>query len=134
MATKKTTKTETVADAITASVAAEADTKASAGQKVTKSTTARKTTSRKTAAEKDSAAEKKTTTRRTAVKANTEVYIQWWGKEVYAKSIVEDIKKIWKEEMGRKLSEIKDLKVYVKPEENAAHYVINGDITGSISL
>lgn len=34
----------------------------------------------------------------------------------------------------RKISELVDLKVYVKPEEGKAHYVINGEITGSIEL
>ena len=37
-------------------------------------------------------------------------------------------------EMKRKISELVDLKVYVKPEEGKAHYVINGEITGSIEL
>ena len=39
-----------------------------------------------------------------------------------------------KKEMKRKISELVDLKVYVKPEEGKAHYVINGEITGSIEL
>ena len=77
---------------------------------------------------------KKTTTRKTTRKAapklNTEVYIQFWGKEVYAKDIVSRIKDVWTNEMGKKESELLDLKVYIKPEENAAHYVINGDTMG----
>ena len=81
---------------------------------------------------------KKTTTRKTTRKAapklNTEVYIQFWGKEVYAKDIVSRIKDVWTNEMGKKESELLDLKVYIKPEENAAHYVINGDTMGCISL
>ena len=81
---------------------------------------------------------KKTTTRKTTRKAapklNTEVYTQFWGKEVYAKDIVSRIKDVWTNEMGKKESELLDLKVYIKPEENAAHYVINGDTMGCISL
>ena len=81
---------------------------------------------------------KKTTTRKTTRKAapklNTEVYIHFWGKEVYAKDIVSRIKDVWTNEMGKKESELLDLKVYIKPEENAAHYVINGDTMGCISL
>ena len=69
-----------------------------------------------------------------AVSLNTEVYVQWLGKEVYAKDIVENIKKIWTEEMGKKEADLVDLKVYIKPEDNGAHYVINGDITGFIEL
>ena len=90
-----------------------------------------KTTAKKTA-------EKKQTVRKTAAKkaasVNEEVYVQFWGKEVYAKDVVESIKKIWTEEMGKKESELKDLKVYIKPEDNGAHYVINGDITGFLGL
>ena len=88
---------------------------------------------------KAAAAPKKTTTRKaTAKKAepklNTEVYIQFWGKEVYAKDVVTRIKEVWTKEMGKKESELVDLKVYIKPEENAAHYVINGDSFGCINL
>ena len=76
---------------------------------------------------KAAAAPKKTTTRKANAKKaepklNTEVYIQFWGKEV------------WTKEMGKKESELVDLKVYIKPEENAAHYVINGDTFGCINL
>ena len=79
----------------------------------------------------------KKTTRKAAAKkaeATTEVFVQWLGKEIYAKDVVESIKKIWTEEMGRKESELEDLKVYIKPEDNGAHYVINGDITGFLGL
>lgn len=132
MATRKTTKKadEAVQDVKTVQAAAEksaVETK-TAAKKGTKSTTAKKASS------VTATGTKKAPGRKPSVKANTEVYIQWWGKEVYAKTIVEDIQKVWTEEMGRKASELKDLKVYVKPEENAAHYVINGDITGCIGL
>ena len=100
-----------------------------------------KTTTAKTAIEKEAPAKKKTTAKRTTRKAaakkaeaTTEVFVQWLGKEIYAKDVVESIKKIWTEEMGRKESELEDLKVYIKPEDNGAHYVINGDITGFLGL
>ena len=101
-----------------------------------------KTTTAKTAIEKEApaktAAEPAKAVKRTAAKktasVNAEVYVQFWGKEVYAKDIVESVKKIWTDEMGKKESELKDLKVYIKPEDNGAHYVINGDITGFLGL
>lgn len=97
-----------------------------------------KKTTRKTAATKKSAAAKTTaakrTTRKKAHVVNQEVYIQFWGKEVYAKDVVDRIKNIWETDMGRKPEELLDLKVYIKPEENGAHYVINGEITGFIGL
>lgn len=104
--------------------AAEAKTTAKAAEKTAEKPAAKKTAARKPAA------------RRTTKKAetNTEVYVQFWGKEVYAKDVVASIRKIWTEEMGNKEEDIKDLKVYIKPEDNGAHYVINNDITGFIGL
>ena len=92
---------------------------------VKKAAAPRKTAEKKPAAKK---AEKK------AVPANTEVYVQFLGKEVYAKDLVENIKKIWTDEMGKKEEEIQDLKVYIKPEDNGAYYVINGEAKGFLVL
>lgn len=131
---------EKEAPAKTAAEPVKAD--AATAKKTTEKTTARKTATAKKTAEKP-AAEKKTAAKKPAVKrtaakkttsVNTEVYVQFWGKEVYAKDIVESVKKIWTDEMGKKESELKDLKVYIKPEDNGAHYVINGDITGFLGL
>ena len=98
-------------------------------------TTVRKTrTTAKKTTEKP-AAEKKPATRRTVKKeVNAEVYVQFLGKEVYAKDVLENVKKIWTEEMGKKEKDLKDVKIYIKPEENAAYYVINGDVTGAVGL
>ena len=120
---------EKEAPAKTAAEPAKAD--AATAKKNTEKTTARKTAAKKTA--EKSASAKKPAVKRTA-SVNAEVYVQFWGKEVYAKDIVESVKKIWTDEMGKKESELKDLKVYIKPEDNGAHYVINGDITGFLGL
>ena len=125
---------EKEAPAKTAAEPAKAD--AATAKKNTEKTTARKTAAKKTA--EKSASAKKPAVKRTAAKktasVNAEVYVQFWGKEVYAKDIVESVKKIWTDEMGKKESELKDLKVYNKPEDTGAHYVINGDITGFLGL
>lgn len=149
MATKKTEKEvmATVEETPVEAVAVETVKEEAAEKKpAAKKTTTRKTTAKKTTAKKaadDTAEEtakkpaaKKTTTRRTTKKAaaNTEVYVQFWGKEVFAKELVEKIKKIWTDEMGREEKALTDLKVYIKPEENGAHYVFNGEITGFIGL
>lgn len=140
MATKTTKKaetkveekvTETAAKTVAAKTAKEEPVKKEAAKK----TAVKKTAAKKTAAEKP-AAEKKPTVKRTTTKkaaVNTEVFVQFWGKEVYAKDVVDAVKKAWTDE-GHKESEIKDLKVYIKPEDNGAHYVINGDVTGFIGL
>ena len=112
-------------------------------QKKAPKTTATKKTTKKTVTEEKPAekieeastevVEKKV--RRTAKKeATAEVYVQFMGKEVYAKDVLENVKKIWTEEMGKKEKDLKDVKIYIKPEEYKAYYVINGDITGAIGL
>ena len=100
---------------------------APAKKTVTKKVTEKAATVKKTAV-------RKTIFQKKHVSLNTEVYVQWLGKEVYERDIIENIKKVWTEEMGKKESELVDLKIYIKPEDNGAHYVINGDITGFIEL
>ncbi len=85
----------------------------------------------KKAASKTSKATKTVKAERGAVSPN--VYIQFAGKEILEKDIVEQAKQAWVE-MGHRASSIKSLDVYVKPEENMAYYVVNGKETGNIEL
>ena len=160
-ATKTTAKTASVSETpaksvVTASeekaVQAETpktdDAKASVETKKAAETPAEKKADTKPAEEKTAAvkteepvkkpAAKKTTTRKTATakKAETvtEVYVQYWGKEIHTSEVADRIKKIWTDDMGKKATDLKDLKIYIKPEDNGAHYVINGDVTGFIGL
>ena len=64
--------------------------------------------------------------------ATADVYIQFMGREVYTKNILSNVRRIWTDELGKKEKDLKDIKIYIKPEENKAYYVINGDITGSV--
>ena len=80
----------------------------------------------------ETAAEKKTTRRTTKKEATAEVYIQFMGREVYTKNILSNVRRIWTDELGKKEKDLKDIKIYIKTEENKAYYVINGDITGSV--
>ena len=62
-----------------------------------------------------------------------EVYIQYQGRE----GVVEDaIKKVTEQFVaeGHRASTIKSLQLYLKPEENAAYYVINQKIAGRVDL
>ena len=93
--------------------------------KTTAKAPAKKTTARKTPA-------KRTTTKKAAV-VTEEVYLQYAGKEFSSADLTAKVKEIWKE-MGKKAADLKDIKVYVKPEENAAYYVINNEETGSFGL
>ena len=118
----KPAETKTVEEKPVAAEVEEPAKKPAAKKTVRKTTTAKKTT--KTAA--------KTTTRKT--ETVTEVYVQYWGKEIHTSEVADRIRKIWTDDMGKKASDLKDLKIYIKPEDNGAHYVINGDVTGFIGL
>ena len=63
-----------------------------------------------------------------------EVYVQFGGKEVSVKDLTEKVKDIWTKELGNKVKDMADVKVYVKPEENTAYYVVNGEVSGSMEL
>ena len=116
----KDAKAEEAKAAKTTAKAAEAKTTETA-----KKAPAKKTTARKTPA-------KRTTTKK-AAEVTEEVYLQYAGIEFSSSDLTAIVKEILKE-MGKKAADLKDIKVYVKPEENAAYYVINNEETGSFGL
>ena len=134
MAVKKTVEkaakpaVETEAVKAEATKAAAKTTEKAAEAKTTE--TAKKAPAKKTTARKTPA--KRTTTKNAAV-VTEEVYLQYAGKEFSSADLTAKVKEIWKE-MGKKAADLKDIKVYVKPEENAAYYVINNEETGSFGL
>lgn len=66
-------------------------------------------------------------------KTATDVFVQYGYVEVKAKDIVAKIKNLYSES-GKNVDDIDTLKVYIKPEENVAYYVINEEEKGSVSL
>lgn len=98
-----------------------------------------RTTTKKAAAPKKPAAVKKPAEKKSPAKAakkeaEQEMILQFGGREIKEKDLYERIQQIWIEGYGKKAEELKSLKVYVKPEEFTAYYVINDDVTGSIDL
>lgn len=63
----------------------------------------------------------------------TSVFIEYQGLQVEERELIAKIKELWLSE-GNKIKDIKELKLYVKPEEYAAYYVINEDNSGKIDL
>lgn len=63
----------------------------------------------------------------------TNVTVEYAGKQYEEKAILSGIKDAWVA-AGKKVKDIKDLSVYIKPEESAAYYVINGKESGKIAL
>ena len=82
-------------------------------------------------------AEKKAPVKKAASKKaelKTEMFLQFAGKEYTDKEIFDKIKYVWSKVLKNKVGDMKDVKIYLKPEESAAYYVINGDTTGKVDL
>ena len=62
------------------------------------------------------------------------MFLQFAGKEYTEKEILQKVKDIWTKVLKNKVGDMKDVKIYLKPEESAAYYVVNGDTTGKVDL
>ena len=60
-------------------------------------------------------------------------YIQFQGQEAVVEEVIEKAKKQFVDE-GHRMSTIKTIQVYLKPEEYAAYYVINQKHAGRVDL
>ena len=110
-------------------------------EKVIKSTEETKENVEKTiSAVKDTAKSIKTKTTKAntaakktiAKKIDVGFYVQYQGKEVSKKTILEDIYEEWVK--SHKISELKTLSVYIKVEEDTAYCLINEEIKMSLKL
>ncbi len=66
-------------------------------------------------------------------KINQQMILQYNGREFDLGAVEGNVKKAWKD-AGKKLSDIADLDIYVKPEEAAVYYVVNKETQGKIEL
>lgn len=79
-------------------------------------------------------AEKKPAAKRTTKKAvKTTFVVQAAGKEVSMEDAIAKVKEAWVA-AGNKEADVKEIAVYVKPEEAAIYYVVNGDVTGRVDF
>ena len=62
-----------------------------------------------------------------------EIYLQFHGQEIFTKEIMEKAKRAYIAE-GHRESSIKSIRLYIKPEENMAYYVINEKVAGGVAL
>ena len=58
------------------------------------------------------------------------VYVQYQESEVEVDELIERAREVFREEHKR--TPIKELRLYVKPEERAAYYVINDKVDGKL--
>ena len=77
---------------------------------------------------------KKTPAKRTTAKdIKTSVVVQFAGKEVAEKDLIAAVKKAYTKK-GNKVGDIKTIEIYVKPEESAAYYVVNGEASDDFKV
>ena len=76
---------------------------------------------------------KKAPAKKAAAKAETVITLEF-GDYTAVMSTVEEKVKAQIVAEGVKASAIKSLNIYVKPFENAAYYVVNGDVSGKVDL
>jgi len=69
-----------------------------------------------------------------AVKAEPteDMVLQFGENEVSITAVSDKVRQSYKE--GGNTGEMKDIKIYIKPEDNKAYYVVNGEVEGSVEL
>ena len=93
----------------------------------------KKAPAKKAPAKKAATTEKKAPAKKAAAKAETVITLEF-GDYTAVMADVEAKVKAQVVAEGVKASAIKSLNIYVKPFENAAYYVVNGDVTGKVDL
>ncbi len=90
---------------------------------------------KKAVAEKETKpAAKKPAAKKTVKKAvKTTFVVQAANKEVSMEEAIARVKEAWTA-TGNKEADLKEIAVYVKPEENSIYYVVNGDVTGRVDF
>ena len=117
--------------------------KAEVKKEAVKKDTVKKTPAAKKAPAKKEPAAKKETVKKETVKqapaakkpvVKEEVNFQFSGKSYTSEDLIRITKDVWKYDLNGKEEDVKSIELYVKPEENTAYYVINGDVTGSFFI
>ena len=85
-----------------------------------------------TAEEKEAAAKLRAAEKAKAENLKPSYILQYQGEDVDLDAIAEAAKAAFKAEKKRSL--VTDLKIYLKPEERAAYYVINGSFSGKLEM
>ena len=118
--------TETVKEAVTATPAAD--------KKATKKPSTKKpTAAKKATAVKDTTPAKTATKKASAKKADPKIKIkvQFGDAEYDIDEITKNVAKAYKKTVK---GNVKTVEIYVKPEDGAAYYVVNSDVSDKIDL
>mgnify|MGYP004721165293 FL=1 len=115
------------AEAKKAAPAAKAEKKAPA-----KKAPAKKAEVKKAAA--PAAKEEKKAPVKKAAEVEETVNFQFSGKSYTPDDLMKIFRDVWKYDMNGREEDIRNVELYVKPEENTTYFVVNGSITGSFFI
>ena len=102
--------------------------------KTTAKATAAKTSAAKTE-EVKATEEKPAKAAKAATKEiKTKIAVQFGGKGYETEDFVKMAKDVWKFDLNREIADLKQVELYVKPEENKVYYVFNGSELGSFDI
>ena len=69
-----------------------------------------------------------------AAKVEQTVNFQFSGKSYTPDDLMKIFRDVWKYDMNGREEDIRNVELYVKPEENTTYFVVNGSITGSFFI
>ncbi len=105
-------------------------------EKVEKPVAEKKASAKKAVKAEKPAAEKKAPAKKAAktVAAKATVFVQFAGKSFSQDELVKIAQDVWQYDMNMKAEDFKTVEIYVKPEDNTAYFVVNGEFPGSFVL
>lgn len=110
--------------------------KAAPAAKAEKKAPAKKAPAKKAEVKKAASAakeEKKAPVKKAAEVEET-VNFQFSGKSYTPDDLMKIFRDVWKYDMNGREEDIRNVELYVKPEENTTYFVVNGSITGSFFI
>ncbi len=67
-------------------------------------------------------------------KVEAEISVQFAGKSYSREDLIKIAKDVWKYDLKKEERDLKEIKLYVKPEESLVYYVFNGEEEGSFII
>ena len=110
--------------------------KAAPAAKAEKKAPAKKAPAKKAEVKKAASAakEEKKAPVKKAAKVEETVNFQFSGKSYTPDDLMKIFRDVWKYDMNGREEDIRNVELYVRPEENTTYFVVNGSITGSFFI
>lgn len=105
--------------------------KETAKKETVKKETAAKAPAKKAAVKKEEA---KAPAKKAAAKKEVKIAIQFADKNYTSEDLANIANDVWVYDYNKKVSELKDVQLYVKPEESKVYYVFNNEIAGDFNI